>query len=295
MVTDIEVAEASFTDDGILQLAASLERFSEHPLGEALIAEAGNRGLKLAEVKEFASIPGEGILGKINGKLVIVGNDKLMERNKVIVSIQKTDIARMRNDAKTLLHVAVDGKYAGLIAVADVIKSSAKATVEKLTAMGYQIVLLTGDNPATAEAVAGQVGIERVLAGVLPSGKADAIRELQSEGRKVAMVGDGVNDAPALAQSDLGIAVGTGTDIAMAAAPVTLISGDLDNIPRAITLSKKTVRTIKQNLFWAFFYNIILIPLAALGMLNPMLSAAAMAFSSVFVVTNSLRLKRVKL
>jgi P-type Cu+ transporter len=295
MVTDIEVAEASFTDDGILQLAASLERFSEHPLGEALIAEAGNRGLKLAEVKEFASIPGEGILGKINGKLVTVGNDKLMERNKVIVSIQKTDIARMRNDAKTLLHVAVDGKYAGLIAVADVIKSSAKATVEKLTAMGYQIVLLTGDNPATAEAVAGQVGIERVLAGVLPSGKADAIRELQSEGRKVAMVGDGVNDAPALAQSDLGIAVGTGTDIAMAAAPVTLISGDLDNIPRAITLSKKTVRTIKQNLFWAFFYNIILIPLAALGMLNPMLSAAAMAFSSVFVVTNSLRLKRVKL
>jgi Cu+-exporting ATPase len=295
VVTDIQVAKGNYKDNEVLQLAASLERFSEHPLGEALIAEAGNRALKLADVKEFSSFPGEGIFGKINEKQVAVGNDKLMQHYSVTISCIAKDIVKMRSEAKTLLHVSVNGKYAGLIAVADVIKPSAKATVEKLSNMGYQIVLLTGDNPATAEAVARQIGIERVLAGVMPSGKADAIRQLQSEGRKVAMVGDGVNDAPALAQSDLGIAVGTGTDIAMAAAPVTLISGDLENIPRAITLSKKTVRTIKQNLFWAFFYNIILIPLAALGMLNPMLSAAAMAFSSVFVVTNSLRLKRVKL
>jgi Cu+-exporting ATPase len=293
MVSDVEVIEKSLTSDELLQLAASLERYSEHPLGEALIAEAGNRALKLDDVKTFTSFPGEGIFGKVNGREVAVGNQKLMERYKVKTANQSKVITKMGREAKTLLHVAVDDKYAGLIGVADVIKESARGVVEKLTKMSYQIVLLRGDNEETARAVAAQVGIHRVLASVLPSGKAEAIRELQSEGRKVAMVGDGVNDAPALAQSELGIAVGTGTDIAMAAAPVTLISGDLENIPRAIRLSQKTVRTIKQNLFWAFFYNIILIPLAAIGMLNPMLSAAAMAFSSVFVVTNSLRLKRV--
>jgi len=295
VVTDVKAVEKNIAENGLVQLAASLERYSEHPLGEAIIAEAGNRDLKLNDVKAFTSFPGEGILGKIMEVEVAIGNEKMMERFKVTVSIPTKVIEKMQDEAKTLLHVAVNGKYAGLITVADMIKESAKNTVDKLNKMGYQIVLLTGDNENTAKAIARQVGINQVLAGVMPSGKAEAIKELQSHGHRVAMVGDGVNDAPALAQSDLGIAVGTGTDIAMAAAPVTLISGDLENIPRALQLSKETVRTIKQNLFWAFFYNIILIPLAAIGMLNPMLSAAAMAFSSVFVVTNSLRLKRVKL
>ena len=294
-LTDISVNDRKFGENEILQMAASLERFSEHAIGEALIAEAGNRGLKLDEVTSFNSFPGEGITGKINGIDVAVGNERLFDRLHVQVKVSNQEIDNKRNEAKTLLHVSVNGENAGLIAVADVIKESAGKTVETLKQMGYQVILLTGDNMATAKAVADQIGIERVLAGVLPSGKAEEVRKLQSEGKKVAMVGDGVNDAPALAQSDLGIAVGTGTDIAMAAAPVTLISGDLLNIPKAINLSRKTVKTIKQNLFWAFIYNIILIPLAAVGMLNPMLSAAAMAFSSVFVVTNSLRLKRVKL
>ena len=294
-VIDIFVIGKKYVENNLLKLAASVENGSEHVLGEAILAEAGNRSIKLVEMADFQAFPGLGVSAHVNGKLVALGNERFLKQQGITQSPDQTIVSTLQEKALTGIYIAVDKELVGIFGIADQIKSESIATVEKLKAMGMKVVLLTGDNQATAEAIARQAGIEDVLADVLPMGKADAISGLQKQGRKVAMVGDGVNDAPALAQADVGIAVGTGTDVALSTAPVTLLSGELGKVVEVIQLSKKTLNTIKQNLFWAFFYNVILIPVAAMGYLNPMFAAGAMAFSSVFVVTNSLRLKRAKI
>lgn len=297
-VTQVIVAKEGLSANDLLRLAAAAELGSEHPLGEAIVERARHFNLQVPKAEAFGSVTGKGIHATIEGQQVALGNRALMQQLAIAVDGLLESADALARGGATPMYVAIDGKVAGLIAVADTLKPESAEAVAQLKALGLEVWMLTGDNRATAEAIAHEVGIERVLAEVLPEAKADKVKSLQAEGKVVAMVGDGINDAPALAQADLGIAIGTGTDVAMSASDITLIGGDLRTIVTAIALSRKTVGVIKQGLFWAFAYNVVLIPVA-MGLLypvfgvllNPVIAAAAMAMSSVSVVTNALRLR----
>lgn len=299
-VTDVLTAEGMQADE-LLQLTASAEKGSEHPLGQAIVLCGQESGFELLKVDSFNAITGRGIEAGISGRTVLAGNRKLMDERGISLAGMEAASDRLAEEGKTPMYVSIDGKLAGIVAVADVVKQSSRAAIESLHKMGIQVAMITGDNKKTAAAIAKQVGIDRVLAEVLPQDKSNEVKKLQNEGRKVAMVGDGINDAPALAQADIGIAIGSGTDVAMESADIVLMRSDLLDVPTAINLSKRTIRNIKQNLFWAFGYNVIGIPIAAgvlhlFGgpLLNPIFAAAAMSLSSVSVLTNALRLKRFK-
>jgi Cu+-exporting ATPase len=283
-------------------LAASLEASSEHPLADAVVRSAKDRGLELVEAESFDSVTGRGAVGVVDGHALAIGNERLMADYAIDVGPLRAGAERLAGQGRTPMYAAVDGALLGVIAVADPVRETSRAAITRLHRMGLEVVMLTGDNRRTAEAVAREAGIDRVVADVLPEGKVDEVKRLQDEGRVVAMVGDGINDAPALAQADVGVAIGTGTDIAMEASDITLMRGDLQGVASAIELSRRTMRTMKQNLFWAFIYNVIGIPIAAGALypafgilLSPILASAAMAFSSVSVVMNSLRLRAARI
>ncbi|MEO7398637.1 MAG: heavy metal translocating P-type ATPase [Ilumatobacteraceae bacterium] len=291
-LTDV-VAAPGVDDNTLLARAAAVEAFSEHPVGQAVVTGARDRIGSVADATDFASVAGHGVRATVDGVVVHVGRRKLM--NEVGLSLDavlEEHAQRLEGDGKTAIFAGWDGQVRGVLAVADTLKDEARAAVAELRSIGVEVVMITGDNARTAASIAGQVGIERVLAEVLPADKVNEVRRLQSEGRVVAMVGDGINDAPALVQADLGIAIGTGTDVAIESSDITLLSGDLHGVATAIRLSRRTFRTILQNLGWAFGYNLAALPLAVVGALNPIIAGAAMAFSSVSVVSNSLRLYR---
>ena len=301
VVTDILVADSALSEAELLTLAASAEQGSEHPLGEAIVGAAKERQLPLVEGSDFSAIPGHGIRVTINERVLLLGNIKLMKEEAIELSTFVQQADRLAEEGKTPMFVAKDGSFAGIIAVADTVKDSSQTAIARLHKMGIEAVMITGDNKRTAEAIAKQVGIDRVLSEVLPEDKALEVKKLQAEGKKVAMVGDGINDAPALAQADVGIAIGSGTDVAMESADIVLMRSDLMDVPTAVELSKATIKNIKENLFWAFAYNTLGIPVA-MGvlhlfggpLLSPMIAAAAMSFSSVSVLLNALRLKGFK-
>lgn len=282
-------------DEETLKLLASAEKGSEHPLAEAIVAYATEKDIDLVEVDDFSAIPGHGIEAKISGRNILVGNRKLMHDHQIETGGAEQELIDYEVDGKTAMLIAIDGKYKGIVAVADTIKDTAPQAIQELKDQGIDVIMLTGDNERTAQAIAKQVGIDEVIAQVLPEEKADKVKEIQLKGKKVGMVGDGVNDAPALAVADIGIAIGTGTEVAIEAADVTILGGELLLIPKAIRISRATIKNIRQNLFWAFGYNTAGIPVAAIGLLAPWVAGAAMALSSVSVVSNSLRLKRVKI
>lgn len=299
-VTDI-ITIPDMTKQELLLLAASAEKGSEHPLGEAIVNSAEEEGLTFLKTEAFHAIPGHGIEVTIAGQQILLGNKKLMDERQIDLEQLATTSDELANEGKTPMYIAKQGEIAGIIAVADTVKDSSLQAIKKLHKMGIEVAMITGDNQRTAEAIAKQVGIDRVLSEVLPEDKANEVKKLQSEGKKVAMVGDGINDAPALAQADIGIAIGSGTDVAMESADIVLMRSDLMDVPTAVELSKATINNIKENLFWAFAYNVLGIPVA-MGvlylfngpLLNPMFAAAAMSFSSVSVLLNALRLKRFK-
>ena len=298
-VTDVVVVGGGRSEADLLSLVASVERQSEHPLANAIVTSARERGVPLGTADSFAAQPGRGVTGVVNGVAVAAGNAPFMADWSVDLSAVAGYVDRLAAESKTMVFVAADGVLAGLVAIADPIKETSRAAVSALRRMGLDVVLLTGDTERVAASVAKAVGIDHVVAGVLPEGKVAEVKRLQGERRIVAMVGDGVNDAPALAQADLGIAIGSGTDVAIEASDVTLMRGDLGGVVQAVALSRRTMRTMKQNLFWAFVYNVVGIPIAAGALypmsgilLSPILASAAMAFSSVSVVSNSLRLRR---
>ena len=287
-VTDI--LPQGMCPEQLLALAAGAERGSEHPLGQAIVARA-QQDAPPPKARDFIAQVGRGVRAVVEGKSVVVGNRSMMRENDIDTQAMEADADRLAQAGKTPMYVAVDGRAAGLIAVADTPKDTAAQAVEKLRAMGKQVIMLTGDGEGTARAIAGQIGVDHVLSEVLPEDKVRVIRELQQQGQKVAMVGDGINDAPALAQADVGIAIGTGTDVAMASADIVLMRDDVTGVPAALRLGQLTMRNIRQNLFWAFGYNVLAIPLAAAGLLSPMLAAAAMCLSDISLLTNVLRLK----
>ena len=293
-LTDITVTEG-FVEDEVLQLIATAENQSEHPLAQAIVQGVKEKGLFLLETTNFEALPGYGIQATVGGKAVVVGTRKLMKERDIAILDSEVEMEKLEAEGKTAMLIAVDEKLAGVVAVADTVKETSKEAVARMLALGLDVIMLTGDNQRTAEAIAKQVGITHIIAEVLPEQKSDEIKKLQDQGQKVAMVGDGINDAPALATADIGMAVGTGTDIAIEAADITLMRGDLNSVADAIIMSRKTMRNIKQNLFFAFFYNTVGIPIAAIGLLAPWVAGVAMAFSSVSVVLNALRLQKVKL
>ncbi|MEO2507813.1 heavy metal translocating P-type ATPase [Clostridium paraputrificum] len=298
-VTDI--VTRGLSEDELLRYASSAEKGSEHPLGEAIVVAGVERGLELFEIASFKSVPGEGIVTLINDKNILIGNNKLMKNNNIDITLVENDVKALASQGKTPMYMAMDGALAGVIAVADTLKSNSKKAVEALHKLGIEVVMLTGDNEKTAQAIAKEVGIDKVVSDVLPGDKANEVKRLQDEGKNVAMVGDGINDAPALAMANIGIAIGSGTDVAIESADIVLMRSDILDVVGAIQLSKATIKNIKENLGWAFGYNTLGIPVAmgilyAFGgpLLNPMIAAFAMSFSSVSVLLNALRLKRFK-